>query len=281
MPRAFGEVLVSLESGACHCGMSSLEQPAAPAAAPAKHSVLMIAEDLPCGGKTLKATLPAGKACGASTLLKLFAKRFALDWAALALRPPEGALLLAGDRVVFGDELSVFTVVLAPAPEAAEPLSAHATVAVYDGSAGGRATFRVARYLRYAAVAPHHAEGLQETFAFDVAAADAQTEELADETTAALSAVVAAIPAGARVELEWVQLAMPGRPRRVVRQVQKLEALTEAAEAALAKRYPAPRLMMRKEEVAKGAVFELEGCTCAACVPPPVCVPCAPDNLIR
>ena len=62
MPRAFGEVLVSLESGACHCGMSSLEQPAAPAAAPAKHSVLMIAEDLPCGGKTLKATLPAGKA---------------------------------------------------------------------------------------------------------------------------------------------------------------------------------------------------------------------------
>ena len=122
--------------------MSSLEQPAAPAAAPAKHSVLMIAEDLPCGGKTLKATLPAGKACGASTLLKLFAKRFALDWAALALRPPEGALLLAGDRVVFGDELSVFTVVLAPAPEAAEPLSAHATVAVYDGAAGGRATFR-------------------------------------------------------------------------------------------------------------------------------------------
>ena len=104
---------------------------------------------------------------------------------------------------------------------------------------------------------------------------------LADETTAALSAVVAAIPAGARVELEWVQLAMPGRPRRVVRQVQKLEALTEAAEAALAERYPAPRLMMRKEEVAKGAVFELEGCTCAACVPPPVCVPCAPDNLIR
>ena len=74
---------------------------------------------------------------------------------------------------------------------------------------------------------------------------------------------------------------MPGRPRRVVRQVQKLEALTEAAEAALARRYPAPRLMMRKEEVAKGAVFELEGCTCAACVPPPVCVPCAPDNLIR
>ncbi|KAH8063345.1 hypothetical protein JL722_2513 [Aureococcus anophagefferens] len=123
--------------------MSSLEQPAAPA----KHSVLMIAEDLPCGGKTLKATLPAGKACGALGL--------------------------------------------------------------------------------------------------------------ADEA-AALSAVVAAIPAGARVELEWVQLAMPGRPRRVVRQVQKLEALTEAAEAALAKRYPAPRLMMRKEEVAKGAVFELE-----------------------
>ncbi|KAH8062783.1 hypothetical protein JL721_8691 [Aureococcus anophagefferens] len=207
---------------------------------------------------------PRAPACGASTLLKLFAKRFALDWAALALRPPEGALLLAGDRVVFGDELSVFTVVLAPAPEAAEPLSAHATVAVYDGAAGGRATSRVARYLRYAAVAPHHAEGLQETFAFDVAAADAQTRELADETTAALSAVVAAIPAGARVELEWVQLAMPGRPRRVVRQVQKLEALTEAAEAALARRYPAPRLMMRGE-VAKGAVFELEAALCAAC----------------
>ena len=118
-------------------------------------------------------------------------------------------------------------------------------------------------------------------------------QELVPELSAAEKAKLAADLAAAKAQVargadELAQLQKSLKAGRARRSLDELtaEALTlrmevQNEEAALAKRYPAPRRMMRKEEVAKGAVFELEGCTCAACVPPPVCVPCAPDNLIR
>ena len=223
-----------------------------------KHAVMMIAEDLPCGAKTLKASLPVGKHCTAQTLLQLFGKQFKLDSSRLALRTASGDAALHGKvRVRFDEELSVFTVVALPA-ETAEPLSAHATIATFEGTEGGRASFKIERYLRYAAITPADAEGCQERYEIDVSSADAQTEELADETTAALSTVVGALPAGARVELEWLQVLMPGAPRRVLRQTQKLEVVTPEAEAELVRKFPSPQLMVNTTP------------------PPPVCLPCAP-----
>ncbi|KAJ1462075.1 hypothetical protein M885DRAFT_506165 [Pelagophyceae sp. CCMP2097] len=248
----------------------------APAAA-AKCSVLLVAEALPCGPRTLKASLPAGKRCTAATLLGLFASKFDLDASQLGLCLNGGEPLTGGDRVHFDDELTVATVVARPAaaaapvaeaavtaaaapaaadgpPAAAEApavatmLAAHACVAVYGGTDAARAaTFDVSRYLRYALL-DARGEGLQRTFSLDVDAADAQTAELADETTAALSRVVAALEPGDRVELEWVQVSLPSKagPPRVVRQTQKLSKLSATEEAALAQRHPSPQIMMAK-----------------------------------
>lgn len=231
-------------------------------AAPEKHAVMLIAENLPCGGRTLKALLPAGKHCAARTLLGLFAKRFKLDAATLALRTPSGGHLAGAAKVTFDDALSVFTVVRAPL---ATPLSAHATLATFAGVEGGRATFAVARYLRYAPLAGAHAEGPRDAFAFDVSEADAQTAELADETTSALSAVVASLRVGDDVELEWLQILMPGHPRRVVRQCQKLVAVDAKAKAALVAAFPEPKLLTPRVTDANGD--PLPGCRCAICGP--------------
>ena len=223
-----------------------------------KHGVMMIAEDLPCGGKTLKAQLPAGKMCLAKTLLGLFGKQFNLDAASLALKTSSGEYLADAAKVVFDDELSVFTVVALPK---AKPLSAHATIAMFQGVEDGVATFAIDRYLRYAAIVPGRCEPRQERFEVVVAHADTQTAALADETTATLSAVVDSLSVGDRVELEWLQLVAPGSPERVLRQTQKLNVIDETEEAALVAQFPEPQIMTPKD-----------GSPCA----PPLCRPCAP-----
>jgi hypothetical protein len=161
-------------------------------------------------------------------------------------------------------------------------------------AAGGRACveagadlarFRVVKYCKYAHLFPLEASGLLKAFELPLgSAADAQTRELADDTDGSLSACVAGLGVGDRVELEWLQIKLtltpplrpilplptlppllppllptlepaptpptplprPGPQVRVVLQCQKLVRLDAAAEAKLAARYPKPQLMIPK-----------------------------------
>ena len=96
-------------------------------------------------------------------------------------------------------------------------------------------------------------------FHLPVAAADAQTSLLADETTAPLAAVVAGLRDGDRVELDWLQIriemdtTVDAHRFGLVEQCQKLTVLDAAAEKALVDQYPQPQIMIHKQQPAPGA----------------------------
>ena len=155
------------------------------------------------------------------------------------------------------------TQVLQAAPIRTDVVSAHSCVAIFrkapPEAPAGVATFGVARYLKYAHLFPELASGLVKQFHLAVAAADAQTSLLADETTASLAAVVAGLRDGDRVELDWLQIriemdtTVDAHRFGLVEQCQKLTVLDAAAEKALVDQYPQPQIMIRKQQPAPGA----------------------------
>jgi hypothetical protein len=177
---------------------------------------------------------------------------------------------------VLAEFVGRFAAATAGAAAAEESVSA-AGVAANNGAA----RFRVVKYCKYAHLFPLEASGLLKTFELPLgSAADAQTRELADDTDGSLSACVAGLGVGDRVELEWLQIKLtltpplrpilpllslplllptlepaptpptplprPGPQVRVVLQCQKLVRLDAAAEAKFAARYPKPQLMIPK-----------------------------------
>jgi len=73
--------------------------------------------------------------------------------------------------------------------------------------------FRIVKYCKYAHLFPREASGLLKVFELPMgAAADAQTQQLADEADGSLSACVAGLKVGDRVELEWLQIRLTLQP---------------------------------------------------------------------
>ena len=134
----------------------------------------------------------------------------------------------------------------------AQIYSAHKTIAVYQGTEDGVATFGVATYLRYAKADASKAEEPRHDLALPLAAADAHTALLSESAEGAISSVVASLTIDDRVELEWLQMRLPGAAfdSEPVRVCPKLARVTEAEEKALiehggARRWPAPGLGRR------------------------------------
>ena len=148
--------------------------------------------------------------------------------------------------------------------ESAQIYSAHKTIAVYQGTEDGVATFGVATYLRYAKADADRAEEPRHDLALPLAAADAHTALLSESAEGAISSVVASLTAGDRVELEWLQMRLPGAPfdSEPVRVCPKLARVTEAEEKALIEQWcqkvPAPGLVSGVPR------------------PAPICAPCKP-----
>ena len=94
--------------------------------------------------------------------------------------------------------------------ESAQIYSAHKTIAVYQGTEDGVATFGVATYLRYAKADASKAEEPRHDLSLPLAEADAHTALLSESAEGAISSVVASLTAGDRVELEWLQMRLPG-----------------------------------------------------------------------
>ena len=137
----------------------------------------------------------------------------------------------------------------APAAAAAVPrehaqvYSAHATIAVFQGVDDANvARFEIARYLRYARADGERAEEPRHELALELGAADAHTAMLADEADGgAISRVVAELAPGDRVELEFLQMRLPGAAEgEVVRVCPKLARVSEAEEEALVARFCRP-----------------------------------------
>ena len=132
--------------------------------------------------------------------------------------------------------------------ESAQIYSAHKTIAVYQGTEDGVATFGVATYLRYAKADASRAEEPRHDLALPLAEADAHTALLSESAEGAISSVVASLTAGDRVELEWLQMRLPGAAfdSEPVRVCPKLARVTEAEEKALIEQWcqkvPAPGL---------------------------------------
>jgi hypothetical protein len=139
-------------------------------------------------------------------------------------------------------------------------LSAHSTIAKFCGvDEHNMARFGIVKYLRYAFL-QEGGQGLQEEFVLDLATADAQVGELAEEAEGVLSAVVSEFTAGDRIELDWIEVRLPSKSEsssmrssskseadsKVVLQCQALGKLSADAEAALLKQYPFPQIMSRK-----------------------------------
>ena len=148
--------------------------------------------------------------------------------------------------------------------ESAQIYSAHKTSAVYQGTEDGVATFGVATYLRYAKADADRAEEPRHDLSLSLAEADAHTALLSESAEGAISAVVASLTVGDRVELEWLQMRLPGAvfDSEPVRVCPKLARVTEAEEKALIEQWcqkvPAPGLV--------------------SCLPrpAPICAPCKP-----
>ena len=148
--------------------------------------------------------------------------------------------------------------------ESAQIYSAHKTIAVYQGTEDGVATFGVATYLRYAKADASKAEEPRHDLVLPLAAADAHTALLSESAEGAISSVVASLTAGDRVELEWLQMRLPGAAfdSEPVRVCPKLARVTEAEEKALIEQWcqkvPAPGLVSGVPR------------------PAPICAPCKP-----
>jgi len=176
----------------------------------------------------------------------------------------------------------------------------HANLAASSSEASAAQTtadvarFRIVKYCKYAHLFPREASGLLKVFDLPLgSAADAQTQQLADEADGSLSVCVAGLKVGDRVELEWLQIrltlnpplapanseralplgpaaALPPPPpsepptaqQRVVQQCQKLVRLDARAEAALNALYPKPQLMLPK---GSGGCAGTAGAICSAC----------------
>ena len=148
--------------------------------------------------------------------------------------------------------------------ESAQIYSAHKTISVYQGTEDGVATFGVATYLRYAKADASKAEEPRHDLALPLAEADAHTALLSESAEGAISSVVASLTAGDRVELEWLQMRLPGAAfdSEPVRVCPKLARVTEAEEKALIEQWcqkvPAPGLVSGVPR------------------PAPICAPCKP-----
>ena len=122
------------------------------------------------------------------------------------------------------------------------------------------------RYLKYAHLFPELASGFTKEFQLPLATADSQTAILADATAGdALSAAVARLHVGDKVQLEWLQIRVELETKeddeedrfRMVEQCQKLVKLGASTEDALLKQFPQPQVMIRKESAnAKGSERE-------------------------
>ena len=148
--------------------------------------------------------------------------------------------------------------------ESAQIYSAHKTISVYQGTEDGVATFGVATYLRYAKADASKAEEPRHDLALPLAEADAHTALLSASAEGAISSVVASLSIGDRVELEWLQMRLPGAAfdSEPVRVCPKLARVTEAEEKALIEQWcqkvPAPGLVSGVPR------------------PAPICAPCKP-----
>ena len=85
--------------------------------------------------------------------------------------------------------------------ESAQIYSAHKTIAVYQGTEDGVATFGVATYLRYAKADASKAEEPRHDLVLPLAEADRHTALLSESAEGAISSVVASLSIGDRVEL--------------------------------------------------------------------------------
>ena len=153
--------------------------------------------------------------------------------------------------------------------ESAQIYSAHKTISVYQGTEDGVATFGVATYLRYAKADASKAEEPRHDLALPLAEADRHTALLSESAEGAISSVVASLTAGDRVELEWLQMRLPGAAfdSEPVRVCPKLARVTEAEEKALIEQWcqkvPAPGLVSGVPR------------------PAPICAPCKPPKAPR
>ena len=97
------------------------------------------------------------------------------------------------------------------------------------------ATFGVATYLRYAKADASKAEEPRHDLSLPLAEADRHTALLSESAEGAISSVVASLSIGDRVELEWLQMRLPGAPfdSEPVRVCPKLARVTEAEEKRL------------------------------------------------
>ena len=135
---------------------------------------------------------------------------------------------------------------------------------VYQGTEDGVATFGVATYLRYAKADASKAEEPRHDLSLPLAEADRHTALLSESAEGAISSVVASLTAGDRVELEWLQMRLPGAAfdSEPVRVCPKLARVTEAEEKALIEQWcqkvPAPGLVSGVPR------------------PAPICAPCKP-----
>ena len=153
--------------------------------------------------------------------------------------------------------------------ESAQIYSAHKTISVYQGTEDGVATFGVATYLRYAKADASKAEEPRHDLALPLAEADRHTALLSESAEGAISSVVASLTIGDRVELEWLQMRLPGAAfdSEPVRVCPKLARVTEAEEKALIEQWcqkvPAPGLVSGVPR------------------PAPICAPCKPPKAPR
>ena len=148
------------------------------------------------------------------------------------------------------------TQTLEAAPVSTEPVSAHATIAKYQGD--GR--FGIQRYLRYAHLFPELASGLVKEFALSTDAADAQTALLTDETDGeGLTATIARLEEGDVVELEWLQIRVERDTTvdeerfRMVEQCQKLQKINRTERKSLEREHPKPQIMIKKDRMGGGS----------------------------
>ena len=153
---------------------------------------------------------------------------------------------------------------LTAAPKSTDVLSAHHCIAVFLGTTDDEAKgevrkegigrFQIERYLKYAHLFPELACGLMKQFDLQIAAVDVQTVIFGECGDESLSAVVAQLEAGDKVELEWLQIrvemdtAVDADRYGIVEQCQKLCKLHAEAEGALIKEFPEPQIMIRKPE---------------------------------
>ena len=148
--------------------------------------------------------------------------------------------------------------------ESAQIYSAHKTISVYQGTEDGVATFGVATYLRYAKADADRAEEPRHDLSLSLAEADAHTALLSESAEGTISSVVASLSIDDRVELEWLQMRLPGAvfDSEPVRVCPKLARVTEAEEKALIEQWcqkvPAPGLVSGVPR------------------PAPICAPCKP-----